>query len=197
MELASWLLKGIHKMKQDVFSNYLNEYFVETGTYIGNGVEAALKYGFKHIYSIELSDELYYFCKKKFSDKNNVEIIHGDSGEKLLSVISEINEPITFWLDGHFHPGGKNRADNPENYVWGKSSRDNFWTPIWRELSEIKAHPIKIHTIIIDDMREFSKECYGKVKIQSIKEKILSINSDYKFRFHTGAVENDILAAYL
>jgi len=50
----------------DTFSKYPNDYFVETGSFKGKGIEKALKAGFKEIYSIELSQVYYKYCKEKF-----------------------------------------------------------------------------------------------------------------------------------
>jgi hypothetical protein len=51
-------------------------------------------------------------------------------------------------------------------------------------------HPIKTHTILIDDVE-------GRQDIEKLKEKILSINSSYKFEFATPEEfrENSVLVA--
>jgi hypothetical protein len=51
-------------------NKYVNDYFVETGTYQGGTVDLVLETNVKHIISIELSDVFYYNCVKKFI--NNV-----------------------------------------------------------------------------------------------------------------------------
>jgi len=70
----------------------------------------------------------------------------------------------------------------------------NKWTE--QELKIIKNHPIKTHTILIDDLR-----CWNVKKIgfntETLKQAILEINPKYKFELEEGHVEKDILAAYI
>jgi len=83
---------------------YLNPVFVETGTKYGNGVRAALNAGFQKVYSIEIVPERYKKSRQKFSKEisnGKVEIVLGDSAEKLEEIISHVGCPITFWLDAH------------------------------------------------------------------------------------------------
>lgn len=181
-------------MKQEVFSGYVNDVFVETGTFIGDGVRHALKFGFKEVYSIELSKGLYEQCCESFKENKNVNIVFGDSGEVLGDVIKPIEKPITFWLDGHFHPHGYASVGNEGRHQWGKS-KDGCWTPLWRELDAIAAHPIKTHTILIDDLRELHKSSYGSIQLENLRKRILEINENYDFVYHKGVVEDDILAA--
>lgn len=51
--LSSFSLHAVSK--QEIFSKFLNYYFVETGTHDGKGVQCALHTGYKEIHSIELS----------------------------------------------------------------------------------------------------------------------------------------------
>ena len=44
--------------------------FIETGTYIGDGVKTALRSGFEYIYSIELDTDRYNKCKQMFEKYN-------------------------------------------------------------------------------------------------------------------------------
>ena len=104
---------------------------------------------------------------------------------------------MTFWLDGHYHPAGKNRLDNTGNFEWGNSKEDDDWTPVFRELQAIAKHPVKNHNILIDDMREFVKPCYGNVSKKDLEAAILKINPNYKFKYYDGVVEEDVLAAYI
>ena len=167
--------------KHKIFKKYISPNFVETGTFMGDGVESALKFGFKNIYSIELSIKLYKNCCDKFKDNKNVHLFCGDSGKILGNVINNINTQITFWLDGHFHPAGQYRKDNTNNIPWGKSEYTNNWTPIFDEISHIKTHINKNNNIIIDDIKEMNKREYGSVHLNTLKSKILEINSKYVF----------------
>jgi hypothetical protein len=164
----------------EVLKKYLSESFVETGSYIGSGIEAALEAGFKSIYSIELSDKYFDYCASKFSDRKEVQIIKGDSGLMLYDAVKDIDHRITFWLDGH--------------HSCGDTALGSAWCPLMLELDLIAKHPIKEHTIIIDDMRCWDK---GNPVIgfgeEQIREKLLSINSSYKFFYEFGTCEKDIL----
>lgn len=150
---------------------------VETGTYLGETVENGIKIGFKDIYSIELSKELYAQNVKKFHDFSNVHLFEGDSGKILGSVIEKITSPVVFWLDGHWSDGITARGDK------------DF--PLLDELDAIAQHRIKSHILMIDDVR-----CIEPIySMQMIKDKILKINFRYVFNHEDGFCENDILVA--
>jgi hypothetical protein len=85
-----------------VFSKYPNPVFIETGSFTGDGIQAAIDAGFQTIISIELSDHFYNMCKNRFRENPNVHIIKGDSFKVLPDIIKNIDSRITFWLDGHF-----------------------------------------------------------------------------------------------
>lgn len=172
----------------DVFILYRNAYLVETGSWVGDGVEAALDKGFEEIHSIELSPYYYSMCTEKFKNFPNVHIWFGDSGAILKDVIGPINEPITFWLDGHWC--GDEVAD-------GSSYKGEEFTPLLRELEAIKNHPIKTHTIIIDDVRCFETYLFQGLSQEVVLQKLKEINPKYKITYEDGAMPNDILVAYI
>lgn len=180
--------------------NYLSEVFIETGTYLGDGVREALKAGFPKIYSIEIDPERYKSCQKMFSDNKNVTIILGDSGKILPELLKNINKKITFWIDAHYCADGAFIGDK--------------WCPIKEEFNAIKNHPIKNHIILIDDWRcmENTHIDYTWIDQQKTKRNIAEhgkevgflgkenclriikdINNDYKFTFENGTCDNDVL----
>ena len=165
----------------DTFKKFPNKYFVETGSLMGTGIERALQAGFSHVYSIELSEHFFGECKKIFSKNPKVKLFLGDSGKILYEVIKDIDSPITFWLDGHCSCGITAKGDE--------------WSPILKELEQIKKHHIKNHTILIDDVVQFGTEYFDFVTIDQIIEKVLEINSDYKIFFIDGGFKDDILVA--
>jgi hypothetical protein len=170
--------------KKENFEKYLNQYFIETGSFWGDGINQALDAGFKNIISIELSDKYHKICESKFSHLNNVQVIKGDSYKMLPDVIEKINEKITFWLDGHH---------SCEDTALG-----DYWSPLIQELDVIKKHSIKDHTIMIDDMRcwELPNPVHGFYK-DDIINKLLEINPNYKFTYEDGVEKNDILVAHI
>jgi len=165
-----------------IFRKYLKDNFIETGCYMGRGIQAALDVGFKKIYSIELSDRFYDLCSIKFKNNPQVKIIKGDSATVLGQLLSEIKDETTFWLDGHFSGEG--------------TARGLFSSPLLEELRQIKDHDIKTHTIIVDDLRCWSK---NDPKIgfdaQDIKKVLLDINPSYHIAYECGTVPDDIIVA--
>lgn len=167
--------------KASLFKKYPNPYFLETGSNEGEGIQAALDAGFPQIYSIELLDNFYSYCMNKFSQNPNVHLFKGDSGLILADILSNIDDKITFWLDGHSSGG------SPKGIVS---------SPLILEFEQIKGHRIKDHTILIDDLRSWQRE-YPEIgfNIDDIKAKILEINPSYTFEYIDGNFPNDILAA--
>jgi hypothetical protein len=163
---------------KELFQKYMNPIFIETGSLVGDGIQHALDAGFKTVYSIELSKALYDICVNRFKDNDNVHIVFGDSSKELEWLLSTINEPVTFWLDGHDSGGGTVRGE--------------VESPLMQELEIINKHQIKTHTLIIDDLRCWHKEIQG-FDTEMIKSKCLEINSEYSFIFENGFIENDIL----
>jgi hypothetical protein len=121
-----------------------NKIFIETGSLVGDGIQRALDAGFEKVISIECHQGYYETSKERFKDNDNVEVILGDSSKDLYDIIKDIDEPITFWLDAH--------------YMWNDPNQDisnhpgNGYVPTYDELVQIEKHPIKTHTILIDDI---------------------------------------------
>lgn len=158
------------------------EIFIETGSYEGKTIEKALEVKFKKIYSIELASYYYEYCKQKFETNIEVEMILGDSVDKLSELLSNINEPCLFWLDSH--------------YSFGKTAMGSEYCPLYRELEVIGKHHIKNHTILVDDVRLMGTE-WKDVSVTVIQNKLLEINSNYILSFERGVIDNDILVARL
>lgn len=116
---------------------------VETGTYRGDTVQA-LRNDFARIYSIELSPALFAQAQARFRSAKNVELIQGDSGEKLADLMRRLDQPALFWLDGHYSAGITAKGDKI--------------TPIFEELEHIFAAPARNHVVVIDDARLFGTD---------------------------------------
>jgi hypothetical protein len=164
------------------FSQFYNHYFVETGTHLGAGIAYALQAKFPEIYSIELDAVLAAKAESKFKIFNNVHIITGDSGRILWDIIHDMNQPITFWLDGHNSSG-----------VPVASGKKN--TPLLDELEQIKLHPIKTHTILIDDIRLLGTWQFDFITKEMLIQKILEINQKYIITYIDGYCKDDIMVA--
>jgi len=157
-------------MKRD-FKKYLNPNFIETGSHTGSGIQAALKAGFKRIYSIELCEKYYGLCRDKFRKDKNVFLFFGNSVTWLPYILNNITGKCTFWLDAHFS-GGDTAND----------------MPLLRELDIITKR--KGDIILIDDMRLFREGFAGITERDIIKAL-----KGYKLSYEYGVAERDILIA--
>ncbi|MBU1349518.1 hypothetical protein KJ978_03525 [Patescibacteria group bacterium] len=179
-----WYFKGKpvpppHLIKQEVVKKYSEKFaikiFIETGTYLGEMIDA-VKEKFEKVISIELDKKLFYKAKNKFSTNNHIEIINGDSAKVLFEILTKIEKPTLFWLDGH--------------YSGGTTAKGDLNTPIYQELNAILSHKIKNHIILIDDARLFiGKDDYPMLsQLQSlVLQKNPRLNFEYK---------NDIIRIY-
>lgn len=172
-------------LSKEVLEKYKNDIFVETGTYLGGGVEVALECGFKKIYSMEIDLEKVKYNAEKFQkeiEAGIVELYHGDTFHLFQHVIEKIDKPATFWLDAHWDGG-----------VLGV-----YRCPLPFELDALLNHSIKEHKILIDDRRLFGQGSWGQgINEQSLIAQILKINSNYNIVTEDGYIPNDILAAKL
>jgi hypothetical protein len=113
---------------------------VETGTHVGETVEAA-RHWFRKVLSIELFRELYEANRNRFASAKNVRLYSGDSGELMPEMIREIEGRALFWLDGHYSGPGTAKGDKE--------------CPIAGELAAIRGSGRKDDCILIDDARHF------------------------------------------
>lgn len=148
--IFKWIKEGKplpppHVVKQIIIKNERDKSsyntLIETGTYLGEMVEVQKK-NFKKVYSIELGKELYSNAVKRFKDDRNVVILQGDSGIILKKLMTQINEPAIFWLDGHYSEG-----------ITAKGEKE---CPIFEELTAIFASRKLNHKILVDDARLFN-----------------------------------------
>ena len=170
-QLAEWERNGRpipppHIVKQMAIEEYRkkfhSEILVETGTYMGDMVEAQ-RDQFKKIYSIELSEKLFKKAQKRFKDHMHIKIVQGDSGTVLNKLMAEIDKPALFWLDGHYSGG-----------ITAKGEKE---CPVPEELKIILKSPLS-HIILIDDARLFNGT-HDYPTIDQIEEIIKTNNRQY------------------
>jgi hypothetical protein len=139
---------------------------------------------FKEIHSIEINEKLYNrLCSKLLNDYNNINLYLGDSGELLGDIVNNINEGITFYLDGYFSGG-----------ITGKSNK--YDSPIINELKMIHEN-IKVPNktlIIIDDINMFSYDRIkeGYCEKENLIKILKNINNNFNITF-----ENNMCIAYI
>ncbi len=173
--------QGMAATSSDVFKRHSNRIVVESGSFFGDGIEAALQAGFKEVYSVELSPQLCDSCKQRFRSNPHVHLYLGDSSEVFKDILDDIHERATFWLDGHYGEGIT---------AIGKTN-----TPILQELALIGTHSIKNHTILIDDVRQFGTVHFDFIELDEIIAAIKQINPNYEISYENGYVPNDVLVA--
>jgi hypothetical protein len=167
----------------EIFAKYRNRVFVETGSYVGDGIRAALAAGFEVVHSIELSPKYHAMCQRKFKDDPRVVLHFGDSTKVLPEILKGLTERATFWLDGHW---------SCDDTALGEKA-----TPLMEELEAIASHAIKDHVILIDDMRCWKREdpIIG-FNPEDVREKVLRVNAGYRLWVEDSArFEKDILVA--
>jgi hypothetical protein len=166
-----------HAYKQKVIKEYQRQFnyktLIETGTFLGDMVEAQLNF-FNRIISIELGDDLYKKAVERFKEKTHVKIIHGDSGNVLFELMNDINEPCIFWLDGHYSGG-----------ITAKGEKE---CPIFAELDAIFEYKKLDHILLIDDARLFTGE--GDYPTINSLEQYIRRKSSNNYKL---SVENDII----
>lgn len=163
--------------KQKIVLSYIRQHkircFIETGTCFGE-MTYAVKDNVDEVYSIEIDDTLYKISKLRFLLDPRVHVLRGDSGQVLNQLLPGVEKRCLFWLDAHY-----------SGTMTGKGLTD---TPILRELESIRAHSIKNHLILIDDIRCFGSGDYPPVaKVCDAIER-----SDKSYRIE---IKNDILRA--
>lgn len=150
--------------------------FIETGTHMGDGVQAALDAGFSEIHTCDLDMSK---SMERFNNDQRVGMAGGDSRDCLDLFLGLIEEPVLFWLDAHATDGG------------GGSYAD---CPLLGELAEIVKSPIKTHTILIDDMRLIGSNALrldpstDNFCMWKLQDAIKAINPAYKLRLIDSAL---------
>ncbi|MEJ7676473.1 MAG: rRNA adenine N-6-methyltransferase family protein [Segetibacter sp.] len=172
-----------YEVKRSALNDYKEKYgldvLVETGTFTGDTVEY-FKNTFKKVVSIELAEDLAKRAQKRFKNDANVKIIKGDSGEALKELVEEINEPILFWLDGHY----SSEFFVGDEYIATAKSALN--TPVEEELKTILSSR-RDHVILIDDARLFNGT-NDYPTINKVKKMVKKAGNSYSV-----IVNNDII----
>lgn len=117
---------------------------VETGTQYGD-TPWAFRDRLEDIYTIELSPRLASLARDRFKKHRNIQIVEGDSGAMIKTILPQLKSKTLFWLDGHYSAG-----------VTAQGALD---CPVYAELRSIfEGCPVP-WVILIDDAR-----CFGRDK---------------------------------
>jgi predicted O-methyltransferase YrrM len=143
---------------------YETEVLVETGVLWGT-TGLYLKEKFKRIYTIDIDPASCQLARHLFSG-THVEVIEGDSGKIMPSVLSNVHEDALFFLDGH-------------------SETD---TPVLAELDAIAKHGSKGHVIVIDDLACFSRASGNYPSRQQMQEFVGKLFPEHQLVFEVGFI---------
>ena len=146
--------------------------FVETGTYLGDTVQAMRK-SFSQIYTVELDPQLYRRASKRFSGIPHVHMLHGDSAAVLGDLLPRLEGSCLFWLDGHY--SGKGTARGQDD------------SPLRSELAHILARGNANDVVLIDDAREL-KGTGGYPTLTSLTEYLCGECPSWRIWVHNDMV---------
>lgn len=168
-----------------------NDVFICVGIYSCVSLARALNAGFTELHGIDESKVLVdharvIFPKDINSNPFNVTDYHMHHGaiDEFQDIIFKINRPMTIFLGSH------------------SPSIDEFKVnTVLDELDVIKMHPIKTHTILIDYVNYAGTDAFGGISLDALRNKLLEINSQYRFSMEKGGrLEKEaqaILVAYI
>ena len=156
----------LHDLKSYI-DTYGCEAFVETGTGVGTGIDYALHFDFKRLYSIEIMEDLYVACKESLNDPR-LTLLNTDSYSGLTQIVNELADVSStlFWLDAHF-PG----ADFGYNtYDHGSDSPETHM-PLQIELELIHSFRSKCNDVFIIDDWQLYEDVIVELPNKEIVEK--------------------------
>jgi hypothetical protein len=171
--------------------------YFETGLWDARGnvsSKQALAAGFDKVFCIEIRQNLVDIGMEVFQEQitsGRYNLFCDDSTNMKEYLQNEAFAKKTmFFLDAHVDNG------NIQNY--------KKKCPLFEELDAIASLDRKDNIILVDDLRiitgafPWGETSYGNIDFLSqIKQKILSINPNYKFSTLEGHVANDVLLAYI
>lgn len=173
--------------------NYFKEFkgnhriYIETGSHLGDSIELALQAGYERILSMDIDGANIAHCHERFDLENrfaNISLTCGDSAVSLLKMMKYVNEPAMIWLDAH----SQLLDDEPP-------SENPF--PLLMELQQLSKHPIKTHTILIDDILILTHPQVTGWDKADIEKYIYLINPGYKIAYLSNPVVGNILLAQI
>lgn len=170
--------------------------YIETGTYLGFGIRDVMEH-YDIIHSIELSQKWYDYNVEQFKQFPHIQLHLGDTKNVLPTLLQDIHEPVTIYLDAHYS-GGETAFGEEE-------------CPLLYELDFLSKRPYN-DIIIIDDCRLLGKTGVCGIPNDTIypemrfdwsnvtEERIIKlIKNNYSFvynehhQFSTGSIDQMLL----
>ena len=151
---------------------------IETGTWLGNGVQAAFDSGFNKVYTCDINKNRITAAKEKFKN-NNLIALNEPSKIALIEFLEKERENrCVIFLDGHSMP----RTDEEREDLGFLNSTVKEGLrpcPLIEELSIINKHNVKNHTILIDDYQCFDTWMFDYLSFEDVQKAVRNINPNY------------------
>jgi len=145
--------------------------FIETGTYKGGGVQAALDAGYTEVHSVEASRPLWVQAVANVGPKKGVQLYFGESDVMFLYTAQFVHRPSTVFLDAH------RVAELPETY--------NHDCLLLEEIAWLNPHYNQI--VLIDDWDLLGTERLDYITGDDVREVLRELACEYTLEVVDGA----------
>jgi hypothetical protein len=158
---------------------------IETGTWMGDGIQIALESGFGQVISCDINEEFVLQARLRF--KNDPVTVHCGSSEQVLkSVVREVAEPAIFFLDAHaMPPSPAAHVFSASTLVEGQEQNEALQCPILAEIDIILEGGFMGHAIFVDDRQCFDTWLFHFLSEQMVRQKVSSLcPGKYSFGYY-------------
>ncbi len=131
-----------------------------------------MKSHFDRIYSIEQDVDLAHRAAQRFARCSHIQVLQGDSQQRLPELLNSLTQPALFWLDAGY-------------YGWAGTEGDK--QRLSTELEAILRHPVKGHIILMDDARGLNGQ-NGAPTVEELRHRV-----EAEFPDRVVDVQHDIL----
>lgn len=169
---------------KDLLKQFPNSWYVETGSWEGASIDLAYQAGFRRVIGIELNRDKWQHCINRFAGHHRMflKMFNEDSANYLSEAMKYITVPATIFLDAH-----------SQLFEDEEETANPF--PLMKELEQLARHPVRNHTIIIDDILILTHPHVTGWTLLDIKSAVWTINPAYKIELIANPVKNNLLIA--
>lgn len=164
-----------HVVKTRAVAEYARRHeigvLIETGTFEGE-MARKCREAFREIHTIELDAGLAERAARRLGRWPWIHVHTGDSATVLPPLLERIEEPVLFWLDGHY--SGEGTAHGAKE------------TPLGEEIEAIAARRRPGDVVLVDDARLLGTGAYPTV--EAIRARLADAHPGYRL-----ALSDDIL----